>query len=77
MVAYFPLSDDPLLTPAGWWHCLSSSPSSLARDDNNGSDVHHCSCFRVVVILVVMLVVMFLLSIVLSLVVHSVFYSGS
>ena len=63
MVASCILSDAPLLTPAGWWHCPSSSWSSLARDDNNGSDTHRCSCRCVVVILIVMLVVMLPLSV--------------
>ena len=64
-VAYFPLSNAPLPTPAGWWRRPSSSPSLLARDDDDdGSDVHRCSCRRVVVVLVVMLVVVLLLSVV-------------
>jgi len=62
-VASYTLSDAPLPTPAGWWRCPSSLRLSLARDDDNGSDVHRCSCScrHVVVILVVMLVVVLLL----------------
>ena len=63
-VASFTLSDTPLPTPTGWWRCLSSSRSLLARDDDDGSDVHRCSCPRVAVVLVVMLVVVLMLSIV-------------
>ena len=65
-VASFTLSNAPLPTPAGWWHRPSSSRSSLTRDDDNGSDVHRCSCRRVVGVLFVMLVVVLLLSVVLS-----------
>ena len=46
-VASFPLSNAPLPTPAGWWRRPSSSLSSLARDDDHGSDIHRCSCRRV------------------------------
>ena len=62
-VASCTLSDAPLPTPAGWWRRPSSLRLSLARDDDNGSDVHRCSCScrHVVVILVVMLVVVLLL----------------
>ena len=48
-VSSFPLSNAPLPTPDGWWRRPSSSLSSLARDNDNGSDVHCCSCRRVVV----------------------------
>ena len=60
----FPLSNAPLLTPAGWWRRPSSSPSSLTRDDDDSSDAHRCSCRRVIFVLVVMLVVVLLLSVV-------------
>jgi len=63
-VTSFLLSNAPLPTPAGWWHRPSPLPSSLARDNNDGSDIHRCSCRRVVVVLFVMLVIVLLLSIV-------------
>ena len=50
-VLTFPLSNAPLTTPAGWWHRPSSLPSSLAKDEDNGSNVHRCSSCHVVVML--------------------------
>jgi hypothetical protein len=65
-VASFTLSNAPPLptTPTRWWRRPSTSRSSLARDNDDGSDVHRCSCRRVVVVLVVMLVVVLSLSVV-------------
>ena len=63
-VASFTLFDAPLSTPAGWGHRPTSLRSSLARDNDDDSDVHRCSCRCVVVVLVVMLVVVLLLSVV-------------
>ena len=62
-VASYTLSDAPLPTLARWWRRPLSLQSLLARDDDDGSDVHCCicSCRHVVVVLVVMLVVMLLL----------------
>jgi len=64
LVTSFTLSNAPLSTPTGWWHHPSSLRSSLARDNDDGSDVHCYSCHRIVVVLVVMLVDVLLLSVV-------------
>jgi hypothetical protein len=44
MVTSFPRSNAPLPTPVRWWRHPSSSPSSLARVEDDGRDVHRCSC---------------------------------
>jgi len=51
----FFLSDAPLPTPQGWLHLLSSLQSLLARDNDDGSNVRHCSCCPDVVMLLLLL----------------------
>ena len=76
MFTSFFLSKAPLPTSNRWSHCLSSSKSSLAGDENDGRYIHHCNCSFCchVVAVVVKLVFVLVLMLVVALVPVLLFY---